>query len=588
MAIVYWGINSQRVSIDTIFNKSFARYKESSDLYERMIILHSNLYVMISWSASGGYEAAIIEDLGQKQKSEIQALEEKIDAYSKLADLNPKEKEYIEDIRNRFSDYKDWAVQVLDISASDISIADMLMGTAEDKMKLLKGVLSEFQNFENSLGNNSYTDALNNLNSVILIIIGVFILLIVTSVLISLGVSRLIVLPIDRLNKRLKDISEGEGDLTAKINIGTNDEVGELGLSFNSFIGKLNAIVLSLKQISGTNKSIASQLSSISGSVSVETTQITASIMNGDGNIHNLNSEIKHSIDLISQIAVSIKNMAQFLESQSSAATQSAAVITQMASSINNISAMVDQKNRLSEELLTMAKSGNRKMHESVEAIEQISASTKSIIELLDVIDNITSQTNILSMNASIEAAHAGSAGKGFSVVANEIKKLAEQTGNNAKSITSVLLKMVNDIKNTINLNQVASESFTAIVKGVEEMAGAMQETKAGMNELALGSAEIVSAINSLSDAVVNIKTRSDEVNERTTTITMKMERLSELSLQTSQGMDEISKGSAGIAASMLEFNELGNENESNIIRLDNELRKFKTSETQAPPELVN
>ena len=142
-------------------------------------------------------------------------------------------------------------------------------------------------------------------------------------------------------------------------------------------------------------------------------------------------------------------------------------------------------------------------------SIKDINANADMIQELIQVINNVADQTNILAMNAAIEAAHAGEAGKGFAVVADEIRKLAETTGENARNISSNLNEIIANIKGTASLTEETGRSITEMTGGIEDVADSMKEMTGGLKEITTGTAEVTEAL----DMMISI---TEEVRQET------------------------------------------------------------------------
>ncbi len=578
LATVYSGLADQKRALDNVYKNRFHGYKTCSEIYEDILGYHLNLYKLISWTGSG-FDSGKIALLNMAERETISRVALEIDRASKLPGLDENEETlYVKSIA-LLKEYQDWSGRVLDIADSDLSIASMFMGTADDKMTALQFLFDALQSKEKSLGEEAYTAAAKSSEFTLGLTLAIFAISMVVSVSVSLLLSRGIMRSLDNLGKRAKDISKGSGDLTQEIRTGSSDEIGELGVSFNEFIQKLEAVIGHLKQVSVKNRKIGGTLSRITVDTSTDTREISETVNSSKDSIRKLDSEIQSSVGIVKQITAHIEQITATIENQSTAVSQSSASMEEMAASIVTITSIVEQKKALSDTLSATAREGLRKMEMSSDAIAKVNRSADAVVKMVNVINRITKNLNLLAMNAAIEAAHAGDAGRGFAVVAQEVRSLAEDTAKNAKSISKTLKGTAMDMQTASQLNQATKASLADLVTGIHEIVNAMEETRSGMNELSASSTEIVNAVSSLLELTESIRERSTGINENAVSIDANMNRVSGLSSQATHGMEEITAAVYRVSETMMKLSEIGKANEESVTAIDLELQKFRTRE---------
>ncbi|MBN2441135.1 MAG: hypothetical protein JXJ04_07305 [Spirochaetales bacterium] len=242
--------------------------------------------------------------------------------------------------------------------------------------------------------------------------------------------------------------------------------------------------------------------------------------------MEKLYQDIERSNRANSEINEFIIKFKDFVANQGAAITESSASIEEMTSSINNITCGVNDKKGLIQNLVKVTLNGVDSIQDAMSAIRELSANIKNEEEIIDVIVGISNQTDLLAMNASIEAAHAGDAGKGFAVVAEEIKKLAEDTRINTKMITDTVERNRDKVANAENINRIVGEYFQRMNTMVSEFSRVMDEVIAGMNELSGGTSEILNAVSTLLEM-------SNKENES-------VEKISRMMIEGKEGLESI------------------------------------------------
>jgi methyl-accepting chemotaxis protein len=219
---------------------------------------------------------------------------------------------------------------------------------------------------------------------------------------------------------------------------------------------------------------------------------------------------------------------------------------------------------------------GRSGLQEVAADIQEIARESEGLLEINAVMENIASQTNLLSMNAAIEAAHAGEAGKGFAVVADEIRKLAESSGEQSKTISTVLKKIKDSIDKITKSTDGVLGKFEAIDTGVKTVSDQEENIRNAMEEQGAGSQQLLEAIGQLNDITQLVKNGSTEMLEGTREVIQEGKNLEMVTQEITSGMNEMAAGADQINTAVNEVNNISGKNKQNIDILVQEVSKFK------------
>lgn len=287
--------------------------------------------------------------------------------------------------------------------------------------------------------------------------------------------------PIASTTRMIKDIAEGEGDLTMRLQVTSKDEIGEMAHWFNSFLEKLQGMIKQIAENS-TNVAVNSErLSSISVKLlagAEDTTQRSVNVATSS-----------------EEMSANLNNVAAAMEESSTNANMVATAAEEMSATINEIAENAEKARGVSSEAVKQANNASDKMKQLGEAANKIGKVTETITE-------ISEQTNLLALNATIEAARAGEAGKGFAVVANEIKELAKQTAEATLDIKN----LIDDVQKTSRSTEEGIGQISTVITGVNDIvstiATAVEEQTAATQEIANNIAQASQGIQEVNENV--------------------------------------------------------------------------------------
>jgi methyl-accepting chemotaxis protein len=382
--------------------------------------------------------------------------------------------------------------------------------------------------------------------------------------------------PIVNVALTLKDISEGEGDLTKTVNVDSNDEVGDLARYFNATLEKIKALIITIKKQSGMLFDIGNELASNMTETAAAINEITANIQSIKGRVLNQSASVTETNATMEQITVNIDKLSGHVDRQSGSVSQSSSAIEEMLANIQSVTQTLIKNAGNVKELIEASEVGKTGLQDVAADIREISRESEGLLEINAVMENIASQTNLLSMNAAIEAAHAGEAGKGFAVVADEIRKLAESSGEQSKTISTVLKKIKDSIDKITKSTDNVLNKFEAIDRGVKTVSEQEENIRNAMEEQGAGSKQILEAVGQLNDVTQMVKDGSGEMLEGSRQVIQESKNLELTTQEITNGMNEMAIGADQINVAVNRVNTITGENKENIDVLVREVAKFR------------
>lgn len=395
------------------------------------------------------------------------------------------------------------------------------------------------------------------------------------SVIVSLILGAAFAKPLKLVSDTFAGIAKGEADLTKRIDMKRTDELGKLVSGFNEFVGKLRSIMASLKRTQSELGRIGDELATSAHESASAICQILANI---DG-VRRQSSHQAESAEAASAsmetVAAGVSLLDKLVETQVSGNVEAAASIEQMVGNIASVTASVEKMAERFATLMEAASDGKVKQ-EAVDArVKEIASQSELLMEANEVISGIASQTNLLAMNAAIEAAHAGEAGKGFSVVADEIRRLSETSAEQSRTIGAELSRIRAGIAEVVQASRDSEAAFASVTAGIEETDGLVKQIAHAMAEQETGSRQILEALNDMNQVTEEVRAKASEMNAAAEKARYAMQDLSQTSETILGSMDEMGAGAEQINKAAQSVSDLAESTNSNIRSMESEIGRF-------------
>ena len=356
----------------------------------------------------------------------------------------------------------------------------------------------------------------------------------------------------------------------------SRDEFGLLINDLNSFKDTTQSLLKDIDKSVSVAANTADDVSTSMTETSSAIEEIMANINSVKARVENQAAGVNNSDQTIQNMILKINELNESVQSQVNGVSTSSSAVEEMVANIRSVTQILENNTATVQKLGAESENGRKQIHEAAKLANIILDKSAGLVEASSVVQSIASQTNLLAMNAAIEAAHAGDAGKGFAVVAGEIRKLAEQSNEQGKKINTQLSELQEIIENVSNNTKSVQNQFEVIFDLTNKVQEQETVIKNAMDEQNEGSTQVLQSISEIQTSTDIVRSNSAILLDGGKQIGQEMNNLANVTREINDSMNEMAAGSGQITKAVELCMNLTSDNQKNFSSLRAEVGKFK------------